>query len=434
MFRGSIVVTTTPDTIFIPTIPFTISTQLSSVMISTSLFTITTPITTYFSGDLNFGDYYRATPYYRADVFVAGPDQLRFGESEKVELKIAVSPNSMWTFPSIPLEEGESYTVTARIQAVNFNLADGVTGLRESHNLSFGKPAQWAWAISPKQKFVGSQEILLDVFFYDRHGKLIETPIFSIKVLVTDPLGVSPPLLFGLMGLGIMMILPLLTDIYRSWILNRRAQHAQKDNCDSASIEKPETLSSNEDKVISILFLASDPSDASRLRLGEEAREIGEKLRLGKSRDIFDFQQRWSARPDDVSQALLDIRPKIVHFSGHGTSSGELCLEDKSGKIQPVSPEALAALFELVSNEVECVVLNACYSERQGAAIAQHINLVIGMNKAIGDKAAIAFAIGFYQALGAGRSIEEAYRFGCVQIRLQGIPEHLTPILRKSGS
>ena len=47
------------------------------------------------------------------------------------------------------------------------------------------------------------------------------------------------------------------------------------------------------------------------------------------------------------------------------------------------------------------------------------------------DEAAIAFAIGFYQTLSAGRSIEEAYKLGCVQIQLQNIPEHLTPVLIK---
>lgn len=53
------------------------------------------------------------------------------------------------------------------------------------------------------------------------------------------------------------------------------------------------------------------------------------------------------------------------------------------------------------------------------------------MNQSISDKAAIAFSVGFYQALGAGKSIEQAYDFGVVQIRLQGIPEHLTPVLIK---
>ena len=33
-----------------------------------------------------------------------------------------------------------------------------------------------------------------------------------------------------------------------------------------------------------------------------------------------------------MSQSLLDLRPKILHFSGHGTAGGELCFEDVTGK------------------------------------------------------------------------------------------------------
>jgi hypothetical protein len=53
------------------------------------------------------------------------------------------------------------------------------------------------------------------------------------------------------------------------------------------------------------------------------------------------------------------------------------------------------------------------------------------MNQAIVDKAARKFAVGFYDALGAGRSIEDAYEFGCSAIYLEGISEHLTPVLKK---
>lgn len=186
--------------------------------------------------------------------------------------------------------------------------------------------------------------------------------------------------------------------------------------------------------VIPILFLAADPTDASRLRLGAELREIQEKLQLAKLREQFRLHQRMSVRPTDISQALLDVQPRIVHFSGHGTATGALCFENQVGKTHPIQPDALAALFEQFANQVNCVVLNACYSEIQASAIARHIDYVIGMNQAIGDKAAIAFAIGFYQALGAGRTLEEAYKLGCVQIRLQGIPEHLTPVFIKKGA
>jgi hypothetical protein len=182
--------------------------------------------------------------------------------------------------------------------------------------------------------------------------------------------------------------------------------------------------------VISILFLAADPTDASRLRLGEEFREVSEQLGLAELRDQFKLElPRLSLRPRDISAALLNTRPRIVHFSGHGTREGALYFENEAGKAQPVPLGALAALFEQFSDQIDCVVLNACFSEVQGREISQHIKYVIGMNQEIGDKAAIAFAVGFYQALGAGRAIDEAYRLGCVQIRLRGIPEHLTPVL-----
>jgi hypothetical protein len=185
-----------------------------------------------------------------------------------------------------------------------------------------------------------------------------------------------------------------------------------------------------EGNIISILFLSADPSDASRLRLGEEFREIQEKLTSAKLRDRFKLEiPQLSARPSDVSQALLDIQPQIVHFSGHGSSDGALCFEDNNGKAHLIEPDALTELFKQFTPRLVCVVLNACYSEQQAKAIGEHVKYVIGMKTSIGDNAAIAYAIGFYQALGAGQKIEKAHEFGCIHIRMQNIPEHLTPIL-----
>lgn len=192
----------------------------------------------------------------------------------------------------------------------------------------------------------------------------------------------------------------------------------------------PVKISSTQ-SIFSILFLSSDPKNAARLRLAEECREIQEKLRLAQLREKFELHERGSLRPVDISQALLDLNPQFVHFSGHGTANSELCFENQLGEVHVIKPDALAALFEQFSSQTNCVILNACYSEKQANAIARHIDYVIGMDKAIGDKAAIAFSIGFYQALGAGRTIEQAYKLGCVQIRLQNIDEHSTPVLIK---
>jgi hypothetical protein len=183
-----------------------------------------------------------------------------------------------------------------------------------------------------------------------------------------------------------------------------------------------------------ILILTANPKDTSRLRLEQEVRDIEEGLQRAKNRDQFVVKSKFAVRPRDIQRAMLDINPSIVHFSGHGTGDEGLVFEDEKGSTKLVDGEALAGLFELFAETVECVVLNGCYSEVQALAIAQHINYVIGMNKAIGDKAAIEFAVGFYDALGAGRDVEFAHKLGCAAIRLAGVPEQLTPVLKKKAN
>lgn len=180
-----------------------------------------------------------------------------------------------------------------------------------------------------------------------------------------------------------------------------------------------------------ILILTANPKGTSQLNLDQEVRDIEQGLERAKQRDRFVVKSILAVRPRDIQRAMLDLNPSIVHFSGHGTGNEGLVFEDETGSAKLVDGEALAGLFELFAEQVECVVLNGCYSEVQAEAIRQHINYVIGMKKAIGDKAAIEFAVGFYDALGAGRSVEFAHKLGCAAIRLAGIPEQLTPTLKK---
>jgi hypothetical protein len=181
-----------------------------------------------------------------------------------------------------------------------------------------------------------------------------------------------------------------------------------------------------------ILILAANPTNTSRLRLDEEIREIDEGLRRANRREQFKLEQKWAVRSRDFYRAILDYQPQIVHFCGHGAGQEGIVLEDDTGKMVLLETKTLASMFKLFAKKsVECVILNACYSEVQAEAIFKHIPYVIGMNKALGDRAAIEFAVGFYDALGAGESIEFAYKLGCKAIQLAGIPEHLTPKLKK---
>jgi hypothetical protein len=197
-------------------------------------------------------------------------------------------------------------------------------------------------------------------------------------------------------------------------------------------VNVPSMTSQKEKPLTSILFLAAEPTDRVRLRLGEELREIREELSKSRQRDSFKLElPELSLRPRDITRAFLETNASIIHFSGHGGAGGQLFFETEDGSTLLVEPDILADLFKQFSKRIKCVILNACYSEKQAEAISHYIDYVVGMNQAISDNAAIAFSIGFYQAIGAGKNIEEAFELGKIQSGLQSALEYQTPVLLK---
>ena len=187
---------------------------------------------------------------------------------------------------------------------------------------------------------------------------------------------------------------------------------------------------SNNTPVKTILILAANPTNTAPLRLEEEIREIDEGLRRANKREQYKLEQKWAVRSRDFYRAILDYQPNIVHFCGHGAGEDGIVLEDDTGKMALVQTNALASMFKLFAKKsVDCVILNACYSEVQAEAISQYVNYVIGMNRAVGDKAAVAFAVAFYDGIAAGYGVEEAYELGRSQ--MMSFLEHETPVFKK---
>ena len=181
---------------------------------------------------------------------------------------------------------------------------------------------------------------------------------------------------------------------------------------------------------IKILFLAANPVDAGyRLRLDEEAREIDEKIQAGSKRDAFEIVSQWAIRPTDLQKALLRHSPDVVHFSGHGSKTQGIILEDPDGNMTPVSKPALTGLFRILKDNIKIVFLNACHSKVQIDGLRETIDFTVAMNIAIGDKTAVIFASYFYQALAFGRSVLEAFELAKNQLELEGIDESKTPEL-----
>ena len=192
-------------------------------------------------------------------------------------------------------------------------------------------------------------------------------------------------------------------------------------------MEKKETNQSTTPGKIKILFLAANPAFTEPLKIDEEIRMIEGKIRAAEYRDSIELKSAWAVRPDDLQQILLEHKPHIVHFSGHGAPTGELILLDKDRNPKPVKPEAIQSLFTILKDNIRIVFFNACYTEKQARAINEVIDCVIGMNTYISDQAATVFAASFYRALGFGRSIKDAFELGKTALQLEGIPGEDTP-------
>lgn len=181
-----------------------------------------------------------------------------------------------------------------------------------------------------------------------------------------------------------------------------------------------------------ILFLAATPENQVMLNLGKELRKIKDELSASTHRDKFDLESEMAVKIPTITKAMQVHKPQIVHFSGHGSGEQGLVVEDDGGKAKFFPTEGIDRLFKLFKKDVKCVVLNACYASEQASVISRHGIYVIGMNDAVGDKAAIDFATGFYQSLGEGNDYEFAF-----QIALVNTSSHIrnadTPELWRNG-
>ncbi|MFH7241729.1 MAG: SH3 domain-containing protein [Spirulina sp.] len=167
-----------------------------------------------------------------------------------------------------------------------------------------------------------------------------------------------------------------------------------------------------------ILFLAANPQGTNQLQLDQEAKKIEDGLERSKLREQFTLVTKWAVDAESLRRAMLKEQPDIVHFSGHGAGEAGLVLFGRDDHPKPATADALSGLFEIF-NDVKCVLLNACFAEVQAKAIVQHIDYVIGMKRAVRDSAAIAFATGFYDGLGYGLDIEDAFKLGCNAIQFE---------------
>lgn len=187
-------------------------------------------------------------------------------------------------------------------------------------------------------------------------------------------------------------------------------------------------------KPIKILFLSANPRNITQLELEQEAEAIRSRIKSEQNGNWLELIPYFAATKEILREALLKHRPHVLHFSGHGSPTKGILLEDSSGNIERVHLDAIAELISIIKDNLRVVVLNACYSALQAEEISQVVEATIGMRHEIGDSAAIEFAAALYEGLANGLSLKGSFEMGKNALKLAGISEtHIPDLLEGLG-
>jgi hypothetical protein len=170
-----------------------------------------------------------------------------------------------------------------------------------------------------------------------------------------------------------------------------------------------------------VLLASAQPTDATHLNLKREYTYVTTALQRDSIQPVvIEHATRTSLR-----EAILDARPQIVHFMGHGTfdpvdGEGVLLLEDATRHKDPLHASILASFF-LGRPMPRLVILTSCltgvtgrertsapFSSIAAALIAAGVPAVIAMQSEVSDKNALRFTESLYRSVLRGEPVEAA--------------------------
>jgi CHAT domain-containing protein len=192
----------------------------------------------------------------------------------------------------------------------------------------------------------------------------------------------------------------------------REKEHAR----DIARLSRPTVhhviIREPEPERLRVLYMTASPVGAPEhaLRVDAEMNNVLRAIRASKHSDLIDLSPRPAAAPQELVDGINDLRPHVVHFSGHAGARG--LLFDNASVTDPgdhmVSYGQIARLLRATDNPPMLVVLKACDTASGASELLEAVPLVVAMKAPVGDASAAVFATHFYAAIGGAQTVAAA--------------------------
>jgi hypothetical protein len=105
-------------------------------------------------------------------------------------------------------------------------------------------------------------------------------------------------------------------------------------------------------QIVTVLLVSANPDATVRLRVDKEFRDIIVRMRGSRFRDRFNFVQVLAARFDDLTTALQEHEPQVLHISSHGELDGSLIFEGKGDAPHRVSKRQMLNLLAALADNL----------------------------------------------------------------------------------
>ena len=190
------------------------------------------------------------------------------------------------------------------------------------------------------------------------------------------------------------------------------------------------TIQAPKPEPLRVLYLTTNPDafGEGALRTDAEIRNVQNELKGTLYRDRVKISHLPAATYDDMLRGLNDVRPHVVHFSGHGGNGGIFfdngSVDAPAGVV--MNFDRLGKFLSATDQPPRLLVLNACDTLDGAEILLDFVPVVVAMSESITDIAAAMFATKFYSAIGSAQSVESALNQGrAILSMLDSAEDHL---------
>lgn len=156
-----------------------------------------------------------------------------------------------------------------------------------------------------------------------------------------------------------------------------------------------------------LALVAADPFSTDPGRLDEHAEVVA--AALGGVESEWQVLPVFKRSRDTIANVLSEFNPTHVEFSGYGSVTRRVLLENAAGEVTNPTGRSLARLLPAGEGRPDVVTLNGCAVSRGEDALARAARFAIRLEGVTGQAVELDFSRDFYSRIADGAAVPEAF-------------------------